>query len=1105
MSRGRLTAALIGLTCLLALPASASAMKFAPPSSQPSIINDPSVRANALVSADFDGDGRDDIAAGSQGNGIQIRLSMAGGWVSAGDAAPGTGGAYALATGDFNKDGKADLVESDYGCSPGPCPPSPSVRLGNGDGTFGAPGDIDVNDNLNGPAGFNAISVGDADTDGNLDVVMGSVSGSYGIAYGNGSGGFTQMQRLQVPGVPQTFNYRVFSNTVGDFNGDGHNDLAFAIANREDNVTSSIYLMMGNGTRNFTASSNNPFPVGQPSGFIDSIKSADFDGDGNDDLAASMSESAAQQTPVASQGSIQVWDGDDEEDMVANPLATIVVHDGSNGPNDAFQVGIGMLQVGDFDTDGLPDIAWFEHYRPNGPSQFRVRVARSLGNHQFTTSTGGPWSFSGDVGLPFNLAVGDFNGDGAPEFAASTWTGGGLYFLQNKIDLGASPDQLSFTGVRYDAGVQTKQVQISNSGGPDAQIDQVTLTGSDAASFQLPAGCSGHITNVNAPCDQSVKFTPGAPGDYSASVHVTFAGTTEAIDVPISVSVVAPQTSLSPESFDFGILRLGQSSSRSVLILNSGNADMHVAASGVTLSGTGVGNYSIADDPCSGSTIAPGSSCTVTVDGTAGSIGTHEAELDLTSDSYEGPTSVDMTMQGVNPGFQIDPAAKDFGAVTVGDSATQTFTISSTGTTDLDFSDILIETLSGSGLSDYSIEQNDCPAALDPGDDCHLDLKYQPRSANPVSRTARIRIQTNDQDAVHMVPLSGTALVGGADFSPDEVDLGDVPVGKTVSEVITVTSNGTAPLDAANSWIDGPESEGFSIGDDTCSGQVWPIGQTCAFEIVFKPTVRGSRLVFAGLDAPGLSNDVAVTANATQPGAEFDAQAYDFGQASIGLSSNRPKHTFTLTSNGFDPVDVSSLTVTGPDSDDFAIADPDACSAAAIPVDESCQITVTFDPKGGDPGVRKATLNATTTGDLRTVALTGTAQALTFRSKVSVKVPKKAKAKNKKFKLKASVTVTSTGTAPLSGVVLKYSAKQGKTGKAKLTKRVSLPTIPAGRSLRKNITINLHQSKLNRNKGPLMIRFDVVRSGQTLASKSGTTRLDFGQVKVRRPRDGSSS
>src|SRR5215213_7041896 len=116
---------------------------------------------NTHIAADFNGDGRPDLA----GAGINVRVSL-----NAGDGSfrpyveyPAGGFTQDVAAGDLNGDGRLDLVVTNDSEQT-----TLTVLLGNGDGTFGAPVGFP---NL---SGYDAPSVtlADLDHDGRLDAVV---------------------------------------------------------------------------------------------------------------------------------------------------------------------------------------------------------------------------------------------------------------------------------------------------------------------------------------------------------------------------------------------------------------------------------------------------------------------------------------------------------------------------------------------------------------------------------------------------------------------------------------------------------------------------------------------------------------------------------------------------------------------------------------------------------------------------------------------------------------------------------------------------------------------------------------------------------------------
>jgi hypothetical protein len=149
----------------------------------------------ALVTADFNGDGRLDVAtANSTGGTVSVLLGSATGTLQPAASYAAGAAPRSLAVGDFNSDGKPDLVTANAD--------NLSVLLNNGAGGFQAPAGVVL------PATPLSVAVGDINADGKLDlaatwksVVPGSSSGYYyypahdasgaTVLLGNGSGSFT--------------------------------------------------------------------------------------------------------------------------------------------------------------------------------------------------------------------------------------------------------------------------------------------------------------------------------------------------------------------------------------------------------------------------------------------------------------------------------------------------------------------------------------------------------------------------------------------------------------------------------------------------------------------------------------------------------------------------------------------------------------------------------------------------------------------------------------------------------------------------------------------------------------------------------------------------
>src|SRR5262249_22015110 len=149
-----------------------------------------------------------------------------------------------VAVGDFNADGKLDLVVShfDTGYYPGA---EVDVMLGTGDGYFerqgGWYGNSDRGDCLSG------LPVGDGNGDSKVDVVPAYCDGIVRVPQGNGLGGFTYSGGPLSGGAsgPSA------SVVLGDFNRDGKLDIATA-----NSVDGTVSVFRGNGDGTFSAAEN---------------------------------------------------------------------------------------------------------------------------------------------------------------------------------------------------------------------------------------------------------------------------------------------------------------------------------------------------------------------------------------------------------------------------------------------------------------------------------------------------------------------------------------------------------------------------------------------------------------------------------------------------------------------------------------------------------------------------------------------------------------------------------------------------------------------------------------------------------------------------------
>ena len=370
-----------------------------------------------------------------------------------------------------------DLVVANFGSN------TVSVLLGKGDGTF------QPAQNLATGSGPTSLAVGDFNGDGKLDLVT-TNSVDLSVLLGNGDGTFQAAQSVVLPaevppgspGAPLT--QRAESVAVGDLNGDGKLDLAVTgITSWEKVVPSNVYpyfteltysnayvnVLLGHGTGTFTVADTHLLSGHEPASCIAAL--GDFNRDGKLDVVTGSDlllgngdgTLGAPTTFATNLGNLVVGDvnGDGNLDLVG--VSEVVLGNGDGTfqapvdiPLPAWSppgyTGAPMTQypqavvMGDLNRDGKMDLAVRTisdlggYYGPLYKSN--VNVLLGHGDGTFTDAEIAPLNGDG-FSRARSITAGNFNSDTFPDLAVADDENYTVSVLLNAKDWFSPPAQVS--------------------------------------------------------------------------------------------------------------------------------------------------------------------------------------------------------------------------------------------------------------------------------------------------------------------------------------------------------------------------------------------------------------------------------------------------------------------------------------------------------------------------------------------------------------------------------------------------------------------------------------------------------------------------------------
>lgn len=311
--------------------------------------------------------------------------------------------------------------------------------------------------------------------------------------------------------------------------------------------------------------------------------------------------------------------------------------------------------------------------------------------------------------------------------------------------LSVNATSLSFGSVTV-GNASTKTITISNSGNANLTVSQITTsgTGFSGSAITLPLTLApGQTANY------TVQFAPTGAGSASGQISFNSNSPTNPTVSLTGTGVAAPvlQLSVSQSSLAFGNVTVGSNSLQSVVLTNSGTAN--VTISQITITGTGFSGSGITTPL----TLTPGQTATYMAQFAPTAAGSASGQITFTSNAANSPTAVSLGGTGVAATvlqLTANPTTITFGSVNVGSAATQSIAITNTGNANVTISQV---TPSGSSFSGSGIT---VPLTLAAGQSANYTAQFAPAAAG--SATGQILFASNATNSPTLVSLSGTGV-----------------------------------------------------------------------------------------------------------------------------------------------------------------------------------------------------------------------------------------------------------------------------------------------------------------------------------------------------------
>ncbi|PYX45965.1 MAG: hypothetical protein DMG79_17905 [Acidobacteria bacterium] len=464
-----------------------------------------------------------------------------------------------------------------------------------------------------------------------------------------------------------------------------------------------------------------------------------------------------------------------------------------------------------------------------------------------------------------------------------------------------------------------------------------TLTNNQSVALNITGiSAGGDFTQTNtcqsaiapgASCTIDVYFTPSVTGTRSATLTISDDASSSPQSVALAGVGASAAISITPSSIAFGNQVVNTASAGQKITVNN-SGFVNVTVNSVAASG----DFSKSDN-CTGVTLTPGQSCTITAGFMPVVTGSLSGTITINDNAPGSPHIVTMTGAGQN--VVTFSSNISFPATNVGSSSspqTMTLTNNQNKTLSYTFSTSGEFTAVGSGGTP-------CNGTLAAKVKCSFAVTFTPAYTGQIKGALTIIFTGAGSPAFG--GFSGTGQNGPVvplTFSPSNLNYGNVILNTSVNKTVTIknVSTGTVNLSSING------SDAYTVNPSEtspCDGALLA-GKSCTVTATFKPLITGSTIAgITVIDDSAVSPQVLDASGSGIVPVTMTPTSINFGTVAVGNTS--AVQVITVTNFVTTPVAINSIVASG----DYIYTTGGAIPCGAtIPANGICTLGVEFSP-----------------------------------------------------------------------------------------------------------------------------------------------------------------